>query len=104
GFVWMTYFSEFDYDHQRARWSAVASLLCLLLPLLFQVAPLRRRPALSQRAMNRLLLGLLALAAAALAWGASYGFAFVSTQEADQLRSAFPRPAALNYVYGALLG
>lgn len=104
GFVWITYSSGFDYNHDRARWSAVASLLCLLLPLLFQVAPLRPPVALSVPAMNRLLLGLLALAALVLLWAASYGFAFVSPYATDGSRSSFLRPTVLNYVIGALLG
>jgi hypothetical protein len=104
GFVWLTYSSALDYDHERARWSAAASLLCLLLPLLFQIAPLRRRPELSRPSMNRLLLGLLAMGALVLAWAASYGFAFVSTHAASELRSSFPRPTVLNYAIGIFLG
>jgi hypothetical protein len=38
--------------------------------------------------MHRLLLGLLAFAFAVLAWNTAYGFALVSTAEADRLRGA----------------
>ena len=104
GFVWITYFSLSSYDHARARWSAVASLLLFLLPLLFQNAWLLRSFTLSPRAMNRLVILLLCFAAAVLAWNCYYGVAFVGVEEADQLRSAFVRPAVLRYLTGSVVG
>jgi hypothetical protein len=104
GFVWITYFTLSSYDHARARWSAVASLLLFLLPLLFQNARLLRSFTLSPRAMNRLVVLLLCFAAAVLAWNCYYGVAFVGVEEADQLRSAFVRPAVLRYLTGSVVG
>jgi peptidoglycan/LPS O-acetylase OafA/YrhL len=104
GFVWITYFSDLAYDHDRARLSAIASLLMFLLPLLFQTAPLRRTIVLSPRAMHRFLILALCFAAAVLVWNASYGVAFVGIREAEELRSTFVRPAVLNYITGSLIG
>ena len=104
GFVWITYFSDLAYDHERARLSAVASLWMFLLPLLFQTAPLRRTIVLSPRAMHRLLVFALCFAAAVLVWNGSYGITFVGMGEAGELRSTFVRPAILNYVTGSLVG
>jgi hypothetical protein len=102
-FLWLSYFTEGTYDRTEARWSAAASLLLVLLPLLFQVTQLRPRFTLSPRTMNRLLLGLLAFALVVLAWNAVYGFALVSTAEADRLRGTLSRPAVLSYIDGWLV-
>ena len=104
GFVWITYFSDLNYDHDQARLSAIASLLMFLLPLLFQTAPLRRTIMLSPRAMHRFLILALCLAAAVLVWNGYYGLAFVGIREAEELRSTFVRPAILNYITGSLIG
>jgi hypothetical protein len=104
GFIWLSYFVTGGYEHTQARWSVAASLLLLLVPLLFQVTRLRPRFTLPPYAMNRLLLAVLAFAIIVLAWSASYGFAFVSTAEADQLRGTISRPAVLNYINSWLIG
>jgi len=102
-FLWLSFFTEGYYDRTQARWSAAASLLLVLLPLLFQVMPLRRRLTLSPQTMNRLLLGLLAFAVVVLAWNAAYGFALVSTADADRLRGTIVRPNVLGYLDGWLV-
>lgn len=103
-FIWISYFTSGDYDRTEARLSAAASLLLVLVPLLFQVKPLRSRLTLSPQTMHRLLLGLLAFAFAVLAWNTAYGFALVSTAEADRLRGALSRPTILSYLDGWLVG
>ncbi|HEV7881286.1 MAG TPA: acyltransferase [Bradyrhizobium sp.] len=104
GFVWITYFSDLNYDRDLARLSAIASLLMFLLPLLFQTAPLRRTIVLSPRAMHRFLMLALGLAVAVLVWNGYYGRAFVGIREGEELRSTFVRPAILNYITGSLIG
>ena len=103
-FMWLSYFTDGNYDRTQARWSSAASLLLVLVPLLFQTTPLRPRFTLSRHAMNRLLLGLLAFALVVLAWNAVYGFALVSTAEAERLRSTLSRPTVLSYIDGWLIG
>jgi hypothetical protein len=61
GFFWLTYFGNEAYNHTLARWSAVASLLLFLLPLLFQTVPSPKRLQLSAKAMDRLSLHCCAL-------------------------------------------
>jgi len=104
GFFWASYFTPEPYDHVVARWSAVASLLLFLLPALFQTRPLPRWLMLSPQAMRRVMLVLLALSAGVLALGATYGFALVGLSQSEQFRSAFPRPAVLNYLIGWSIG
>lgn len=98
GYIWLSYFIAGDYDHVQARWSVAASLLLLLLPLLLQTTPLRPRFTLTPQTMNRLLLAVLAFTVVVLAWNAMYGFALVSTAEADRLRGTLSRPTVLNYL------
>jgi hypothetical protein len=102
GFIWMTHVTGLNYDHGQARLSAMASLAMFLLPLLFQVAPLRPVMVLSQRTMSRLLILTLCFSAAVLLWNAYFGAAFVGIHEASELRSRFARPALLNYITGSL--
>jgi hypothetical protein len=107
GSLWLSHFTlgaaDGDYNRAEARWSAAASLLLVLLPLLFQVKPLRPRVTLSARTMSRLLLAVLAFTAVVLAWNARYGFALVSTNEADRLRDTLSRPTVLSYIDGWLI-
>jgi hypothetical protein len=104
GFVWITYFSDLNYDHERARLSAIASLFMFLLPLLFQTGQLRRTIVVLPQTMNRLLIAALCFTGVVLAWNGHYGVAFVGMREAGELRSAFVRPAVLNYITGSLIG
>jgi hypothetical protein len=104
GFFWVSFFTGGQYDHVLARWSAVASLLLFLLPVLFQTMPAPRALMLSPPAMRRLMLVLLAASAVVLALSAFYGFALVGLTQSEQVRGTFPRPAILNYVLGWLVG
>jgi hypothetical protein len=104
GFIWLTYFVAPAYDDVRARWSAAASLLLFLLPMLFQTTRLPPAIVLSRSTMNRLLVLALGFAIAVLALNSYYGFALVGILEADQLRGTFERPAVLRYLTAALIG
>ena len=103
-FLWLSFFTEGTYDRTEARLSAAASLLLVLLPLLFQAKPLRSRFTLSPQTMNRASLAVLAFAVVVIAWNAVYGFALVSTAEADRLRGTLSRPTILSYLDGWLVG
>ena len=104
GFIWITYFSGLKYDYAQARFSAIASLLAFLLPVLFITAPLKRRIAVSPQTMNRLLILILGFAAVVLAWNFRYGIALVGIHDAETLRATFTRPALLNYITGSVIG
>ena len=103
GFFFYTYFTSSIYDFVLARWSALASLLLFLLPVLFQTRALPRALALSRPVMDKVVTGLLGLALVVLAVSAAYGFALVGLAESEALRGSFPRPAILNYVIGAIV-
>jgi hypothetical protein len=103
-FIWITYVSPLDYNHTLARWSAAASLLLFLLPLLFQTWRMPPLLALSASGMDRLLLSAFAFSAVIFAWNAWFGLAFVSLLSPEQLPDTFDRPSILKYLTGSLTG
>jgi hypothetical protein len=104
GYVWISYFSEFHYDHAQARLFAYLSLATFTLPVLFLSAPFPRVVALTPKAMMRLLQILLALSLIVLLCNASYGVAFVGVDTASELRGSLPKPLWLRYATGATTG
>src|SRR5882672_6181680 len=42
GYLWLNYFSEFNYNHQLTGFSAAASAIVFLLPALFIRSPVRQ--------------------------------------------------------------
>jgi hypothetical protein len=103
GFFFFTYFTTNRYDVVLARWSALASLLLFLLPVLFQRRAVPRTFTLSRAAMDRLLLGLLGLALAVLLIGGAYGFALVGIDQLEAMRTVYPRPTLVNYLIGPIV-
>ena len=74
GYAWIVRFSVFHYDHLPATVSAFVSILAFLTPALFITSPLPPKLALSDRAFDRLLNGILIVAAIAIATGALLQF------------------------------
>lgn len=101
GFVWLSFFSAFDYPHAVARWAMIAALAAAIIPLLFQNIPLRR-PDLSQAVIARVALLLLVSSFAVLIGDISYGASFGNPYGAA--RNAVVRPALLNYLTGVTIG
>ncbi len=101
GFLWLTVFSNFHYDHILAFVSAFISALAFLLPALFIRSPIRQRFVLSARALDNLLSCILVFAAATIAFGASYNFRPIGLTEIYAFRDALEFPPALKYATGA---
>lgn len=78
GFLWINTFSRFPYDHQLARFSAMASFLLFL--ALAIVTPFRFTPRfeMSERASGALLLSIDPLALVTLLAASRYNFRIVS--------------------------
>jgi hypothetical protein len=104
GYLWISCFSNLDYDHLRAGLSAVASIVAFLLPALFIVSPLRRVLVLSSAAFDLLLTFILVFAIAVLAVGATYNFRFVAIGEIYELREKMDSPIIVNYLLGMTAG
>ena len=100
GYLWLNTFSEFAYDHTLSGLSAVASALAFLFPALFISSPLRQIYVLTPKAVDRLLVLILALSAATIAVGASYNFMFVDIQNIYEYREKLEFPRSLLYLFG----
>jgi hypothetical protein len=101
GYLWLAIFSRFHYDHLSASASAFASALAFFVPALFITSPIKQRLVLSARALEYLLFGILILAAAIIAAGASYNFRLVGLGEIYSFRDEIEFPAWLRYATGA---
>ena len=101
GFVWLSFFSAFDYPHGIARWAMIAALTTALIPLMFQNMPVWR-PSLSEMAIERIALLLLASSFAVLVADISYGANLGNPYGAA--RNAVVRPVPLNYLTGIMIG
>ncbi|UQD96781.1 O-antigen ligase family protein [Bradyrhizobium japonicum] len=99
GFVWLSFFSEFDYPHSTARWVLVAGLLAALVPLLF-VRAVPIRPWTVRPVLLRALLALICVAV--LIADVSYGIQFGDPY--GDLRNAVIRPTALSYLTSIIIG
>ena len=98
GFVWLSYFTEFEYDHDTARWSAILALTTFLLCPLFQMWAVRRVFKISIETMDKALTGALVAAVMILIADIQFGFNIVGVDEAQRLRASVQRPAFLNYL------
>jgi hypothetical protein len=100
GYLWLNAFSEFAYDHTLTGLSAVASALAFLFPALFISSPLRQVYVLSPKAVDRVLVLILALSVATIAVGASYNFMFVDLENIYTYRDKLDFPRGLLYLFG----
>jgi hypothetical protein len=103
GYLWLNYFSEFNYNHRLTGLSAAASAVAFLLPALFVRAPLGQIWALSPEAFDRLLNVILLLAVAIVAAGAAYNFRFVALDnDTYAFRETLKFPRILSYLMGIM--
>ena len=100
GYLWLNAFSEFPYNHTLTGLSAAASALAFLFPALFMSSPLRQVYVLSPKAVDRVLVLILALSAVTIAVGASYNFMFVDIENIYEYREKLEFPRALLYLFG----
>jgi hypothetical protein len=100
GYLWLNCFTDLNYDHWTAGFSAAASAVAFLLPALFITSPVRQTFVLSEAAFDRLLTFILLVAGAAVAAGAVYNFRFVSVENIYDFRDKIETPAILNYLTG----
>ena len=102
GYLWLSCFSDLDYDRLPARLSAVASIIALLLPALFITSPIPQVCVLSARAFDRTLIVILALAAVTTAAGAAYHFRLVPIEDIYDYRNKLQFPAIFGYLFGII--
>jgi hypothetical protein len=103
GYLWLNYFSEFNYDHRLTGLSAAASAVAFLLPALFIRAPLKQIWVPSPEAFDRILNVILVLAVAMVAAGAAYNFKFVTLDDdMYAFRETLKYPRILSYLTGIM--
>jgi hypothetical protein len=100
GYLWVSRFSDFAYDHRTAEISAAISAIAFLAPALLIRSAISQRVALSETAFEKLLTAMLALGAAVIAVGAIYSFRIVSLMDIYNFRSELQFPTLLNYMIG----
>lgn len=103
GFLWINSFSRYPYNHQLARFSAIASFIAFL--ALAIVTPARFEPKLelSERAFRRLLLSIEILVLITLVTASQYNFRLVSLEHIYDFRQDIDFPPPLRYAIGIAL-
>jgi hypothetical protein len=98
GFLWLNSFTDLNYDHRLAGFSAAASAVTFLLPALFISSPVRQIVKMTPASFDRLLWCILLLSAATIAIGASYNFQPVSPAAMQERRAEINSPTIMNYL------
>lgn len=98
GFLWLNCFSDLNYDHRLAGFSAAASACAFLMPAVLMSSPTRQRFALSTQSFDRLLKLILLLSIAAVAIGSIHNFQIVSLANIYHFRETMAAPFAVNYL------
>ncbi len=99
-YIWLNNFTDLNYDHRLAGFSAAAAAIAFMLPALLISAPIPQIFMLSERAFDRLLVAILLMSAAIVLVGASYNFRVVRIEEIYGFRSKIQLPVLLNYLIG----
>jgi len=100
GFIWLTNFSKFNYDHRLAGLSAAIAAALFLLPALLINKPVKQVYALSPRALEHLLKFILLLALGTIVVASLYNFRLVSIREIYDFRNELHFPAPIRYLTG----
>lgn len=100
GFIWLNCFSQFNYDHALAGFSAAASAVLFLLPALLINAPVRQVFVLSPLMFEWLLKCILALALGTAIAASFYNFRIVSIDQIYDFRNDLYFPSAIRYLIG----
>jgi hypothetical protein len=98
GYLWLACFSDLDYGHPLALFSAAASAIAFLLPALFIVSPVPQTYVLSVTAFERLLALIFVLGVVTVLISSTYSFQFVSIDDIYKFRGKVESPAVLRYL------
>ena len=104
GFVWLSYFSLFPYDHTIARISSIASIIAFLAPALFFKPNINNHYFVTVASFEKLVWAIFLFSAIILAVAASYGVKLSSIEHASVLRNTIVQPKAVEYVVGIATG
>jgi hypothetical protein len=102
GYLWLNCFSDLDYDHQLAGFSATASAIAFLVPALLISSPIPQVFNLSTRGLENVLNSILLLSIATIVVGASYNFRLVALNNIYDFRDKLESPTLVNYLVGII--
>jgi len=100
GFIWLSNFSKFNYDHRLAAFSAAASAALFLLPALLINASVKQAFALSPRVFEHFVKFILVLALGTIIAASFYNFRLVSVTRIYDFRNELYFPAPIRYLTG----
>jgi hypothetical protein len=100
GYLWLGWFSQFDYDYGAA--SAFVACLAFLVPALLLKISVRRVAVLSPTVFEIGLIGIPVAALTVVAIGSFYNFRLVEVGAIYQYRDAIQFPRWLGYVFGIM--
>lgn len=100
GYLWINCFSDFNYDHGLAGWSAAFSAAAFLVPATLIVSPVGRAYKLPVRTFEHLLTLILLLSLATIITGAIHNFRIVAIEDIYRYRDKLDFPAGLRYAIG----
>lgn len=100
GYLWLNCFSDFNYDHRLAGWSAAFSTAAFLVPATLIVSPAGRTYELPARMFERLLTLILLSSLVTIIAGAIYNFRIVAIEDIYSYRDKLDFPAGLRYAIG----
>jgi hypothetical protein len=100
GYLWLNCFTDLQYDHRLAGFSAAVSAVAFLLPALFISSPIRQVFVLSTAGFDRLLTLIVLLASTTVVLGAAYNFHLVGFDDMYAFREKIESPTILNYLIG----
>ncbi|MBR0939484.1 hypothetical protein [Bradyrhizobium jicamae] len=100
GYLWFERFSILSYDHRLAVVSILLSGMAFLLPALFVRSPIRQIMQWRVPHLDMLIYGVLLLAVALLAAGATYHFRLVGLSEMYRFREQIQLPLVIRYGVG----
>jgi hypothetical protein len=98
GYLWLSYFTPLEYDHEGARWSAAVSFAAFLIPAIIITKPvISKWWTLTVAQMDVLATCLLMACVLVLAYGAQFGFHTVGFIDGEALRAQLSYPTWMNY-------
>jgi hypothetical protein len=100
GFLWLNSFSEYQYNHGWAGFSAAASAVLFLLPALLIAKPIRPAAAVSVEGFERLLTLGVIFAVATIAIASTYHFRLTSLDHIYDFRDEIRFPTIIAYLIG----
>jgi hypothetical protein len=102
GYLWLNCFSDLNYEHQLAGFSAAASAIAFLVPALLICSPIPQIYVLSATELERVLRLILLLSIATIIIGASYDFRLISLDKIYDFRDKLEAPTLVNYLVGII--